>query len=140
MTTSRPSVTPRDGVLIPFIILSDSDDKDDSPGDELTETAESLSTQTASTSIVHPPPSLLPSSSSPPPLLLPSSSSPPPSLLPISSRKRPISPSPPPQSVSPPPRPSVSPPPPSAILPPPPEVVVLEVTATATPVRLHRMV
>ncbi|GKC48324.1 hypothetical protein Tco_1066046 [Tanacetum coccineum] len=146
ITASRPYVTPHVGVLIPFIILSDSDDdvttlpvrhapplpnyvldspdymsdldldsdssEDDSPGNELTETVELLSTQTASTSIVHLPTSLLPSSSSPPPSHLPSSSSPPPSLLPSSSHKRPRSPSPPPS-------PSVSPPPPSAVLPPP---------------------
>ncbi|GJT98624.1 hypothetical protein Tco_1094142 [Tanacetum coccineum] len=120
MTTPRPSVTPRAGVLIPFIILFDSDDevttllvrpappspdyvaaspdyspdsdldsdlsKDDSPGQDQTETAESLPTQITLTSVVHlPPPSLFPSSSSPPPSLLPSSSSPPPLLLPSSS-------------------------------------------------------
>ncbi|GKE04744.1 hypothetical protein Tco_1396762, partial [Tanacetum coccineum] len=105
--------------LIPFIILSDSNDEvttlpvrpappspdyvpaspnysldsdidsdpleDDSPDEDLTETAESLHTQTVLTSVVHPPPLLLPSSSLPPPSLLPSSSSPPPSLLPSSS-------------------------------------------------------
>ncbi|GKB64262.1 hypothetical protein Tco_0920448 [Tanacetum coccineum] len=112
MTTPRPSATPRAGLLIPFIILSYSDDEittlpvipaspspdyvpalpyyssdsdldsesseDDSPDEDLTETAESLHTQAALKSVVHPPPSLLPSSSSPPPSFLSSSSSPPP--------------------------------------------------------------
>nr|GEY58809.1 hypothetical protein [Tanacetum cinerariifolium] len=183
MTTPRPSVTPHVRVLIPFIILSDSDDevttlpirhappspdyvlaspnyspdsnldsdplKDDSPGDDLTETVKSLQTQAASPLVVHPsptllpssssPPSLLSSSSSPPPSLLPSSSSPPPSLLPSSS-------SPPPSllpsSSSPPPLPfpSSSRKRPRSPSPPPPEVVVPKATATTTPVRLYRMV
>ncbi|GKA30144.1 hypothetical protein Tco_0716449 [Tanacetum coccineum] len=106
MTTHFPSITPHAGVLIPFIILSNSDDETklirtlqmNSPGEDLTDTAMSLHTQTALTSVVHPPPTrplstsstivlrsgqeiMLPSSSSPPPSLLPSSSSPPPSLL-----------------------------------------------------------
>ncbi|GJU66369.1 hypothetical protein Tco_1252628 [Tanacetum coccineum] len=155
MTTPRPSVTPRVGVLVLFIILSDSNDEittlpvrpappspdyvlaspdyspdsdldfdsseDDSPGEDLIKTAESLLTQTTLTLVVHPPPSLLPSSSSPPLSLFPSSSSLPPSLLPSpsssppSSRKRSRSPSPPPS-------PSVPPPPP-VLLPPLPEHV-----------------
>ncbi|GKB37004.1 hypothetical protein Tco_0881946 [Tanacetum coccineum] len=87
MITPRPSVTPRAGVPIPFIILSNSHDEvttlpvrhappspdyvpalpdyspdsdlnsdpseDDSPDQDETETAESLPTQTALTSIVH---------------------------------------------------------------------------------------
>ncbi|GJU15327.1 hypothetical protein Tco_1143293 [Tanacetum coccineum] len=146
MTTPHPSIMPHAGVLILFIILSDSNDEvttlpvrpappspdyvlaspnysldsdldsdpleDDSPDGDLNETAESLHTQTVLTSVVHPPPLLLPSLSSPPPSLLPSSSSPPPSLLPSSS-------SPPPSllpsSSSPPPSllPSSSSPPPS---------------------------
>ncbi|GJX43617.1 hypothetical protein Tco_0260293 [Tanacetum coccineum] len=49
---------------------------DDLPGEDLTETAKSLLTQTALTLVVHPPPpSLLPSSSSLPPSLFPSYSS-----------------------------------------------------------------
>ncbi|GJR42536.1 hypothetical protein Tco_1310639 [Tanacetum coccineum] len=59
--------------------------EDDSSDKDLTKTAESLPTLTTLTSVVHPPPSLFPSSSSPPPSLLSSSSSPPPSLLPSSS-------------------------------------------------------
>ncbi|GJR66516.1 hypothetical protein Tco_0012581 [Tanacetum coccineum] len=133
MTISRPSVTPRAGVLIPFIILSDSDDEDDSTGDELTETAESLSTQTASTSVIYPPTITLAiiifTTTITFAIVIFTTTI----TFAIITRKRPISPSPPP-------RPSVSPPPPSAILPPPPEVVVLEVTATSTLVRLHRMV
>ncbi|GKE47926.1 hypothetical protein Tco_1479184 [Tanacetum coccineum] len=99
MTTPHPSVTPRAGALIPFIILSDSNDEvttlpvrptppsldyapaspdylldsdldsnpseDNSPGDDLTETAKSLHTQAASTSIRPRSPS--PSPSVPPP-------------------------------------------------------------------------
>ncbi|GJV45510.1 hypothetical protein Tco_1430046 [Tanacetum coccineum] len=116
---------PHAGVLILFIILSDSNDEvttlpvrpappspdyvlaspnysldsdldsdpleDDSPDGDLNETAESLHTQTVLTSVVHPPPSLLPSSSSPPPSLFPSSSS----------RKRSRSPSPLPPPIVP---------------------------------------
>ncbi|GJV26622.1 hypothetical protein Tco_1379317 [Tanacetum coccineum] len=166
MTTPRPSVTPRVGVLIPFIILSDSDDEvttlpvrhappspdyvlaspdyspdsdqdsypseDDSPGEDLTDTAMSLHTQTALTSVVHPPPTrplstsstivlrpgqeiLLPSSSSPPPSLLPSSSSPPPSLLPSLSHRRSRSPSPQPPPLVLLPPPAVPLPPPTAL-------------------------
>ncbi|GKC74267.1 hypothetical protein Tco_1120150 [Tanacetum coccineum] len=85
MTTPRPThfpaTTPRAGVFTPFVIISDSDDEittlpvrpappspDHTPtlygypldsGDEsedLSETVESLHTQTASTSVVHPSP------------------------------------------------------------------------------------
>nr|GEX71833.1 hypothetical protein [Tanacetum cinerariifolium] len=130
MTTPRPTpfhaTTPRAGILILFVIISDSDDEiatlpigpapsspddipalsgypwdssNDSSNEDLSETTESLHTQTASTSVVHSPPtrtlptnpvfarrpgkeiptsppSPIPSASSPP-LLLPSSSSPP---------------------------------------------------------------
>ncbi|GJR29340.1 hypothetical protein Tco_1105572 [Tanacetum coccineum] len=86
MTTPRPTLfpatTPRTGVLVPFVIISDSDDKittlpvrpappssdripalhgyplefgDDSSDEDLSETAESLRTQTALTLVVHPP-------------------------------------------------------------------------------------
>ncbi|GKB84916.1 hypothetical protein Tco_0957188 [Tanacetum coccineum] len=164
------ATTPRVGVLFLFVIISGFDDEittlpvrpappsldripslhgylldsgDDSSNKDLSETVESLHTQTASTLVVHSPPTrplptspafarrpgkeiptsppLLPSSSSPP-SLLPSSSSPPPSLLPSSSRKRSRSPSlslPP--SVSSSPLPSPSP----AVVPPPPEHIKL---------------
>nr|GEV25737.1 hypothetical protein [Tanacetum cinerariifolium] len=87
MTTPRPttfsSTTPRGGVLVPFVIISDSnneittlpvrpappspdhtpalygyplDSGDDSSDKDLSEIVESLHTQTASTSVVHPPP------------------------------------------------------------------------------------
>ncbi|GJX47433.1 hypothetical protein Tco_0272623 [Tanacetum coccineum] len=170
MTTPRPTpfpaITPRVGVLVPFVIISDSNDEittlpvrptppssdripalygypldsgDDSSNEDRSETAESLHTQTASTSDVHSPPTrplptsptfacrpgkeiltspppLLRSSSSPP-SLLPSSFSPPPPLLPSSSRKRSRSHSPSlPPLVSPSPLP---PPPPAAAVPPP---------------------
>ncbi|GJT55440.1 hypothetical protein Tco_0990494 [Tanacetum coccineum] len=126
MTTPYPSVTPRAGVLISFIILSGLDDEvttfpvrpappspdyvptlldyspdsdldsdpleDDSPGEDLTETVESLHTHTTLTSVVHPLSSLLPSLSLLPPLLLPSLS-----------HKRPRSPSPSPPSIPSPP-------------------------------------
>ncbi|GKF05254.1 hypothetical protein Tco_0035922, partial [Tanacetum coccineum] len=86
MTTPRPTpfpaTTPRAGVLVPFVIISDSDDEittlpvrpappssdcipalsgypldsgDDSSDEDLSETAESLRTQTPLTLIVHPP-------------------------------------------------------------------------------------
>ncbi|GJX99797.1 hypothetical protein Tco_0356816 [Tanacetum coccineum] len=86
MTTPRstpfPTTTPRAGVLVSFVIISDSDVKittlpvrptppssdripslssylldsgDDSSEEDLSETAESLHTQTALTSVVHPP-------------------------------------------------------------------------------------
>ncbi|GKF85485.1 hypothetical protein Tco_0253312, partial [Tanacetum coccineum] len=87
MTTPRPTpfltTTPRAGVLISFVIISDSDDEinslpvrpaspssdrtpalydypldsgDDLSDKDLSETAESLHTQTAPTSVVHSPP------------------------------------------------------------------------------------
>ncbi|GJT67514.1 hypothetical protein Tco_1018994 [Tanacetum coccineum] len=87
MNTSRPkpfpATTPRVGVLVSFVIISDSDDEvttlpvrpappspdrtpalygypldsgDDSSDEDLSEIAESLHTQTASTLVVHPPP------------------------------------------------------------------------------------
>ncbi|GJY29409.1 hypothetical protein Tco_0405176 [Tanacetum coccineum] len=86
MTTPRPipfpATTPRAGVLVSFVIISDSGDKittlpirpapplsdripalhgypldsgDDSSDEDLSETSESLHTQTTSTSVVHPP-------------------------------------------------------------------------------------
>ncbi|GJU33544.1 hypothetical protein Tco_1181898 [Tanacetum coccineum] len=87
------------------------DSGDDSSDEDLSETAKSLHTQTASILVVHPPPTQslptspafaqIPSLSSPPSLLT-SSPSPPPSLLPSSSHKRSRSPSPSlPSSVSP---------------------------------------
>nr|GEX23920.1 hypothetical protein [Tanacetum cinerariifolium] len=81
--TPFPVATPCIRVFTPFVIVSDSDDEittlpvrptppspdhtptlygyplnfgDDSSDEDLSETAESLNTQTASTSIVHPPP------------------------------------------------------------------------------------
>ncbi|GKB70761.1 hypothetical protein Tco_0932173, partial [Tanacetum coccineum] len=147
-----PATTPSAGVFNPFVIISNSDDKittlpvrpappspdripalygypldsgDDSSDEDLSETAKSLHTQTASILAVHPPPTqslptspafaLLPSeipSLSSPPSLLTSSPSPPPSLLPSSSHKRSRSPSPLLPS-------SVSPSPPSTVVPPP---------------------
>ncbi|GKB73481.1 hypothetical protein Tco_0934893 [Tanacetum coccineum] len=154
------ATTPCARVLISFVIISDSDDKittlpvrpappssdcipvvsgypldygDDSSDEDLSETAESPYTLTASTSVVHLPPTRpLPTSLAfarrpgkkiliPPPSLLPSLSSPPPSLLPSSSRKRSISPPPPllpvvsPSPLSLPPLPLPSP----ALIPPP---------------------
>ncbi|GJW35674.1 hypothetical protein Tco_0058594 [Tanacetum coccineum] len=80
--TPFPATTPRAGVLVPFVIISDSheeittlpvrpappssdripalssyllDSGDDSSDEDLSETAESLHSQTASTSVVHPP-------------------------------------------------------------------------------------
>ncbi|GJZ16029.1 hypothetical protein Tco_0551706 [Tanacetum coccineum] len=80
--TPFPATTPRAGVLVPFVIISDSheeittlpvrpappssdripalssyplDSGDDSSDEDLSETAESLHAQTASTSVVHPP-------------------------------------------------------------------------------------
>ncbi|GJY35508.1 hypothetical protein Tco_0420886 [Tanacetum coccineum] len=131
--TPFPATTPHAEVLIPFVIISDPDDEiatlpvrpappssdripalsgypldsgDDSSDEDLSETAESLHTQTAPTLVVYSPPSR-PLSSSPalarrqrkeistsPPTLLPSSFSPPPSLLPFPSRKRSRSPLP----------------------------------------------
>ncbi|GKA97312.1 hypothetical protein Tco_0825206 [Tanacetum coccineum] len=131
MTTPFPVTTPRARVLDPFIILSDFDDEITTLPVRPKQTSPDY---IALTSVVHPPPSLFPSSSSPPPSLSPSPSSP--SLFPSSSRKRPRLPLPPPPPVLPPPLAVL--PPPSAPLPP--EVVVLEVTATTTLVRLHRMV
>ncbi|GJU77177.1 hypothetical protein Tco_1274247 [Tanacetum coccineum] len=148
MTTPRPTPFPattlRTGVLVPFVIISDSDDKittlpirpappssdrilalhgypldsgNDSLDEDLSETAESLHTQTASTSVI-------PSLPSPPLPLLPSSSSPSSSLLPSLSYKRSKSPSPsPPPSVSPSPLPS----PPLVVLSPSSEVVIPEI-------------
>ncbi|GKE37480.1 hypothetical protein Tco_1460885 [Tanacetum coccineum] len=140
--TSFPATTPRARVFAPFVIISDSDDKittlpvrpappspdrtpawygyllnsgDDSSNEDLSETAKSLHTQTASTSATEKPwidgelhhhpllPSEIPSLSSPPSLLT-SSTLPPPSLLPSSSHKRSRSPSPSlPTTVPPPP-------------------------------------
>ncbi|GJR00900.1 hypothetical protein Tco_0523884 [Tanacetum coccineum] len=81
--TPFPATTPRAGVFAPFVIISDSNDEittlpvrpapqsadhtpalygypldsgDDSSDEDLSETAESLHTQTASTLVVHPPP------------------------------------------------------------------------------------
>ncbi|GJU00468.1 hypothetical protein Tco_1110806 [Tanacetum coccineum] len=81
--TPFPATTPRAGVFAPFVIISDYDDEittlpirpappspnralplygypldygDDSSDKDLSETTESLHTQTASTSVVHPPP------------------------------------------------------------------------------------
>ncbi|GJV11942.1 hypothetical protein Tco_1353483 [Tanacetum coccineum] len=81
--TPFPTTTPRAGVFALFVIISDSDDEittlpvrpapplpdrtpalygypldfgDDSSNEDLSKTAESLHTQTASTSVVHPPP------------------------------------------------------------------------------------
>nr|GEW76989.1 hypothetical protein [Tanacetum cinerariifolium] len=162
--TPFPATTPRARVLIRFVIISDFDDEittlpiryassssdriptlscyqldfsDDSSDEDLSKTVESLPGQTASTSVVHPPPtrslptshafSQLPSSS-PPISLLPSPS---PSLLPSLSRKRLRSP-----SLSPPPLPS----PPLTVLPPSPEVVIHVTSAMAAPVILRKMV
>ncbi|GJR64175.1 hypothetical protein Tco_0010240 [Tanacetum coccineum] len=108
MTTPRPipfpATTPRVGVLVSFVIISDSSDKittlpvrpapplsdripalhcypldsgDDSSDEDLSETSESLHTQTTSTSVVHPP-STRPLPTSP---ALPRSRSPSPSPL-----------------------------------------------------------
>ncbi|GJT63473.1 hypothetical protein Tco_1007006 [Tanacetum coccineum] len=168
-----PATTPRARVLISFVIISDSNDEtttlpvrpappssdhtlalygypldsgNDLSDEDLSETIESLHTQTAPTSVVlspptcplstsstfarrsgkkilTSPPSLLPSSSSPPSLLL-SSSSPPLSLLLSSSRKRSRSPSPslpPSVSPSPLPLPPLPLPLPAVVPPPPPE-------------------
>ncbi|GJX25465.1 hypothetical protein Tco_0231761 [Tanacetum coccineum] len=103
----RPAPPSPDYVLtlLDYSLDSDLDSdplEDDSPGEDLTETVESLHTHTTLTSVVYPLPSLLPSSS-----LLP------PSLLPSLSHKRPRSPSPSPPSV--PSLPSVLPPPPERI-------------------------
>nr|GEU35697.1 pentatricopeptide repeat-containing protein At1g80270, mitochondrial-like [Tanacetum cinerariifolium] len=84
------ATTPRAGVLIPSVIISDSDDEittlpirptpsssdripnlsgypldpgDDSSGEDMSETAESLPTHTASTLVVHPPPTRSPPTS-----------------------------------------------------------------------------
>ncbi|GJS87738.1 reverse transcriptase domain-containing protein [Tanacetum coccineum] len=122
MTPPRPFVTPRAGVLIPFIILFDPDD----------ETAESLHTQTASTLVVHPPPTRPLSTSSAIVLRpgqeipFPSSFSPPHyfchhHLVRDLDRLHHHHQSPPPLSVLPPP--SIVPPPSSTLLPPPPEHV-----------------
>ncbi|GKD06406.1 reverse transcriptase domain-containing protein, partial [Tanacetum coccineum] len=103
----RPAPPSPDYVLASPDYSPDSDldfdsSEDDSPDEDMIKTAESLLTQTTLTLVVHPPPSLLSSSSSPPLSLFPSSSSLPPSLLPSpsssppSSRKRSRSPSPPP--------------------------------------------
>nr|GEW27610.1 putative reverse transcriptase domain-containing protein [Tanacetum cinerariifolium] len=81
--TPFPATTPRAGVFTPFVIIFDSDDEittlpvrpappspnrtptlygypldygDDSPDEDLSEIAKLLHTQTASTSVVHPPP------------------------------------------------------------------------------------
>ncbi|GKD36200.1 hypothetical protein Tco_1251709 [Tanacetum coccineum] len=81
--TPFPATTPRAGVFAAFVIISNSDDEittlpvrpappspnctstlygypldsgDDSSDEDLSETAELLLTQTASTSVVHPPP------------------------------------------------------------------------------------
>ncbi|GKA31789.1 putative reverse transcriptase domain-containing protein [Tanacetum coccineum] len=165
--THFPATTPRAGVFALFVIISDSDDEittllvrpvpplldhtpalygyqldsgDDLSDEDLSETSKSLHTQTALTSVLHPPltrplptspaltsvvyppstchlllPSEIPSLSSPPSLLT-SSSSPPPLLLPSLSRKRSKSPSPSlPSSVSPSPPPIAVPPPPEHI-------------------------
>ncbi|GJY43700.1 hypothetical protein Tco_0431913 [Tanacetum coccineum] len=132
-----PATTPGAGVFSPFVIISDSNDEittlpvrpapqspdctlalygypldsgDDSSDENMSETAKSLHTQTASTSVRTASPSTchpllsseIPSLSSPP-SLLPSSSLPSPLLLPSSSRKKSRSPlpSPPPTAVSP---------------------------------------
>ncbi|GJV05092.1 hypothetical protein Tco_1338661 [Tanacetum coccineum] len=164
MTTSRPTpfpaTTPRIGVLILFVIISDSDveittlpirhapsssDRISTLSDYLRDSGDDSSNEdlTAPPSTCHPKlPSKIPSLSSPPLSLFPSSSSPSPLLLPSSSRKKPRSPSlPASPSVSPsplalPPLPS----PPSALVPPPPEVAILETLATTAPLRLRRMV
>nr|GEU78713.1 hypothetical protein [Tanacetum cinerariifolium] len=102
------------------------DSGDNSSDEDQSETVESLHTQTASKSVLHPSPTRplptspafvqIPSSSSLP-TLLSSSSLPPPLLLPSLSRKRSRSPSPlPPPLVSPSPLPSS---PPAAVPPPP---------------------
>ncbi|GJZ15729.1 hypothetical protein Tco_0551406 [Tanacetum coccineum] len=165
LPTPFPTTITRAGVFALFVIISDSDNEittlpirplppspdhipdlygypldsgDDSSDEDLSETDESLHTQTASTlidismplgyksamdgwraaspSTCHPLlPSEIPSLSSLPSLLT-SSSSPPPSLLPSSSRKRSRSPSPSlPSSVSPSPLPIAVPPPPKHI-------------------------
>ncbi|GJT90920.1 hypothetical protein Tco_1079765 [Tanacetum coccineum] len=180
--TPFPVTTPRVRVLILFVIISDSDDEittllvklappssdripalsgylidyaNDSLNEDLSKTAESLHTQSAST-----PPWIdgewpqIPLSSTtshqtPHQIsyhyLLPladRSSLPSPSLLPSSSRKRLRSPSlPPSPSLSPsslplPPLPSL----PLAAVPPPPKVIIPETLATTTPHRLRRMV
>ncbi|GJS28631.1 hypothetical protein Tco_0489251 [Tanacetum coccineum] len=81
--TPFPAATPNARIFAPFVIISDSDDEittlpvrpappssnrtpalygypldsdDDSSDEDLSETVESLHTQTASTSVVHPPP------------------------------------------------------------------------------------
>ncbi|GKC29636.1 hypothetical protein Tco_1036930 [Tanacetum coccineum] len=154
MTTPRPThfptTTPRARVLIPFVIICDSDDEittlpvrpappssdripawpgylldfgDDTSDEYLSETpCFCPSTGKGDPDITS---ISLPSSSSPPPSLLSLSSSPPPSLLPPSSCKRPRSP-----SLS----------PPSAVLPPSPEVFIPETLDTTAPARLRRMV
>nr|GFA05241.1 hypothetical protein [Tanacetum cinerariifolium] len=100
----------------------------DSPDKDLTETVESLHTQTALTPVVQLPPTRpLPTSSTivlrprkeiPLPPSVASPSSLPPSLLPSSSHKRSRLPSPPPPSIVPPP-PTTIPLPPAAVSPPP---------------------
>ncbi|GJX13758.1 hypothetical protein Tco_0205516 [Tanacetum coccineum] len=145
ITTLPIRPTPSSSDRIPSLSGYLLDSGDDSSDEDLSETTESLHTQTASTLVVYSPPtrplptssafahrprkeiptslpSLLPSSYSTP-SLLPSSSSPPPSLLPSLSRKRPRSPSPPSlPSVSPSPLPlSPLPSPPPLVVPPPPE-------------------
>nr|GEV59526.1 hypothetical protein [Tanacetum cinerariifolium] len=163
MTTPCPThflaTTPRAGILVSFVIISNSKDEittlpvrpappssdriptlsgypldfgDDSSDKDLSETVESLHTQTALTLIVHPPstrilpttmPLPIPSSSSPLLPLSPSSYLQSPSLLPSSSCRRSRLPLPSlPQSVSPSPSPSPLPSPPTAV-PPPPEYI-----------------
>ncbi|GKB45889.1 hypothetical protein Tco_0896642 [Tanacetum coccineum] len=139
--TPFPTTTLRTGVLTQFVIISDYNDEittlpirptplssdhtsalycypldssDDLLDEDLSETAESLHTQTTLTSEI---PMLSP------PSLLPLSSSPPSSLLPFSSRERSRSPTLPPLP-----------------LPTSPEVVIPEATATAALARLRRIV
>nr|GEV85780.1 reverse transcriptase domain-containing protein [Tanacetum cinerariifolium] len=128
MTTPRPFVTPRTEVLIPFIILYDTNDEvttlhvrpappsldyvsdspDYSPDSNLD--TDPLKDYSPDEDPIEIP--LLPSSSLPPPSILPSSSSPSSSLFPSSSRKRSRSPSTPPPPLPLPLPPVVLPPPP----------------------------
>nr|GEV63169.1 hypothetical protein [Tanacetum cinerariifolium] len=114
MTTPFPATTPR-AKVVSFIIISDYEDEittlpvrpvppspdyvptlpnsdlypdlseDASPSKDSMKITESLHTQISSTSVVHPPPLLFPSSSSLPSSLMSSSSSLPSSLMPSSS-------------------------------------------------------